>query len=840
MGCWRTLTVDLEAPLADVAMGGADRLHITAFAGSRPLGSVLVPAPIDPFPAPLLADALVEHFAEAWHGAVLEDRLSPPAAAPAEGLRTAVLVCSRDRPESLARCLRSIGSLTARVDEVIVVDNASSVPGTRAVVEAAGARYVHEPVPGLDRARNRGFAVTTADVVLCTDDDVEVDPDWASRLLDCFADPLVMAATGLVLPARLDTEARQLFEEHAGFSRGVRRRVFDGAETSAASAGAAGAGASMALRTDAVRRAGGFPEQLDAGTPTASGGDTAMVYEVLRQGFRVVYEPRAVAFHHHRDDPVELTRVLRGYGTGLYAFFTHGIARHGDLDLLLAATRWTATRLVRETARSLLHRPGAAPAALALAELRGSLAGPLAYRRATRRIEDRPNVALPSHRPEDGRWWGCPATPATDMPATDKPTDEMDAATLPSVSIVIPSRGRRSSLLRLLGHLRTQSQTAEVVVVLDGDLDGSAAALAALPDLARPVLVTLDPPSPAQGLGAALARNAGAAAASGEVLLFLDDDVVPVDDLLVHHHATLHARAGRPVLGVGPCPPSQLWVDDRFAMAVRNWWVDHHGRLLRDEPGLTFTDVATANLSVPRTCFADLGGFLPVARREDWELGYRAVGAGIDIRAVPAAIALHEADVDLASALEDRHSEGQGDVAFARAHPGVARRLPLGDWARLGRRRRRLVASLFDRPERFRFVLRAAPPVLGMLAARGFVSRWSRIRTDLAFVSYWSGVAAAAGTADVLDTLLAPEVGRTAVRTDQAVVFDLEAPTAWQPPPAAGNGDGDVLVVAGGEALGWAPLGWGGFPWARERFSTAVRWAFADHALRAEARAVAP
>ena len=445
MGTWRTLIVDVELPISDVAMEGSDHLHVTALAGSRPLGSIVLPAPLDPFPAPLLADALIRNFAAAWHEATTEESFDHHRPDGGE-VTTAVLVCTRDRPESLARCLRSIAALDARIDEVIVVDNASTGPATREVVEAAGARYVAEPVPGLDRARNRGFAETTAEVVLCTDDDVEVDTAWATRLLDCFTDPLVMAATGLVLPARLDTEARQRFEEHAGFSRGTERRVFDGAGEPASRAGAAGAGASMALRTSAVRRLGGFPEELDAGTPTASGGDTAIVYEVLRCGFRVVYEPRALAYHHHRNDPDALHRVLRGYGTGLYAFFTHGVVRHGDLDLLVAAARWSADRLLKGTARALTRRPGAAPLDLALAEVRGSLSGPMAYLRSTRARRDRPSIASTwGPRPRAAVAAGAHSLPepAARSLAARRPADGLGGDPYPGTAPVAPAPPRR-------------------------------------------------------------------------------------------------------------------------------------------------------------------------------------------------------------------------------------------------------------------------------------------------------------------------------------------------------------------------------------------------------------
>src|SRR3954466_15167455 len=101
-------------------------------------------------------------------------------------------------------------------------------------------------------------------------------------LLRCFDDPLVGAATGLVLPAVLETEDQRTFEAHFGFNRGWHRRLLDGAVHSPVGAGQLGAGASMAFRRDLMVEVGGFPELLDSGMPTRGGGDTYGLYRVLR------------------------------------------------------------------------------------------------------------------------------------------------------------------------------------------------------------------------------------------------------------------------------------------------------------------------------------------------------------------------------------------------------------------------------------------------------------------------------------------------------------------------------------------------------------------------------
>jgi GT2 family glycosyltransferase len=247
-------------------------------------------------------------------------------------------------------------------------------------------RYVVEPRPGLDRARNAGLAAARAACIAYTDDDAVPDPDWAAVLLEALAEPGVAAVAGAMLPLELETAAQRLFERYVGNHRRTRdeRRVF-APPFPPASAGQVGAGANMAFRRAALAAVGPFDPAFDGGTLTRSGGDTEMFARLLDAGCLLVYEPRARVYHRHRRERGELRAQLFGYGVGVYAFWMHRFLRRGDRD----AGRFAVSTLLRQggrrLARSLLGRPGEVPPDLVLAELAGCLYGPLAYLRARRR-----------------------------------------------------------------------------------------------------------------------------------------------------------------------------------------------------------------------------------------------------------------------------------------------------------------------------------------------------------------------------------------------------------------------------------------------------------------------
>lgn len=231
-----------------------------------------------------------------------------------------VVICTRDRPDELRRCLASFNDQTRMPDELIVVDNASRDDRTRAVVLAAGATYIREDRPGLDYARNSGAQAACGEIVLYTDDDTELHECWVENTVAAFDAPEIMAVTGLVLPAKLKTEAQWIFETEWSFGRGYDRidygsSFFEQTRRDGCPAWIIGAGANMAFRRTVFDQIGFFDERLDVGQAGCS-GDSEFWYRVLAAGYVCRYEPRAVMFHHHRLEMAGLASQIYYYMRG--------------------------------------------------------------------------------------------------------------------------------------------------------------------------------------------------------------------------------------------------------------------------------------------------------------------------------------------------------------------------------------------------------------------------------------------------------------------------------------------------------------------------------------------
>jgi GT2 family glycosyltransferase len=346
----------------------------------------------------LITDALAAGIAAAAESIqrLPEVAHEPP---PTRRPTVSVAVCTRNRTAHLARCLEALQALDPAPHEILVVDNAPETDDTRRLVDrCARVRYLLEPTAGLDHARNRAIASAGGDIVAFTDDDVVVDPAWARAVQQAFADPDVMAVTGLVLPFELETEAQQLFERYGGFARGFERRWFRVGPGESASrlhlgTGKFGTGANMAFRRSVFDEIGTFDPALDVGTVTNGGGDLEMFFRILDAGHVLMYEPNALVWHRHRREYDGLREQIANNGIGFYSYVVQVATRRREHRR--AAVRFGAWWFAWWSLRRLLislYKPGSFPRDLVMAELIGSWKGLFRYRQACARAGARMDV----------------------------------------------------------------------------------------------------------------------------------------------------------------------------------------------------------------------------------------------------------------------------------------------------------------------------------------------------------------------------------------------------------------------------------------------------------------
>jgi glycosyltransferase involved in cell wall biosynthesis len=415
------LDLDVSDPLPTVPAVGADgRRVLQAWMLVRlftePVGTALVDVPEGGLrPADVaaaieaeLGTALAPKLAELGLTALPIDGITPetePAflARRREVLATAphitVVICTRERPGALARCLDSLLAQDYPGFRVLVVDNAPVTEATAEVVRSAARRgpvdYLVEPKAGLSFARNAAVAAAPGEILAWIDDDEYADPNWLAEVARALADhPDADVISGVIVPAELETQAQLWFEQFGGHSkgRGFKPDVFSPATAHIQSPlyplPPFGTGANMTFRPGVIERIGGFDTALGAGTPAMGSEDTLAFTQVLVSGGTIVYQPTAVTHHYHRRDFEGLEKQMVGYGAGLTAAYT-------SLLLHRPGLLWPLIKLAPGALRDLTGSDSLRvstlkedfPRELLKANRRGMLAGPRAYlkgRRAAR------------------------------------------------------------------------------------------------------------------------------------------------------------------------------------------------------------------------------------------------------------------------------------------------------------------------------------------------------------------------------------------------------------------------------------------------------------------------
>lgn len=233
-----------------------------------------------------------------------------------------------------------------------------------------------------------------------------------------------------------------------------------------------------------------------------------------------------------------------------------------------------------------------------------------------------------------------------------------------AASVVMPTHGRRRSLLRVLRSLGRQSapaDTFEVIVICDGDVDGSARACRELAADVPFALRVLEQPNQ----GPASARNNGVAAARAPLIIFLDDDVLPDEQLVAAH---LRAQAGQDRrVTIGPLlPPPDVRLNAWGAWEERTLCRQYDDMMAGHYQATRF-QFYTGNASVLKQHILDVGGFDPSFRRaEDVELALRLDEHGLHFVFLPEARGWHYVDRTFESWLRMPAAYGWADVRMAR------------------------------------------------------------------------------------------------------------------------------------------------------------------------------
>jgi glycosyltransferase involved in cell wall biosynthesis len=240
-------------------------------------------------------------------------------------MKYSIIIATYNRAAELRETLKSISAISSAESwEIIVVDN-NSIDETPDVVASAArelpapVRYVFEPKQGRCAALNAGIGVARGEIILTTDDDVRVEPDWldqAGSALDRLGCDYV---GGRVLPIWKAPRPRWL--PNRGGRHWAVVALLDYGEQPVEFGERVPLGANMAIRREAFTRAGLWDNRVGRKAGTLIGQEVReWGLRARAAGLKGFYAPNLVLHHVIHGNRLR-KRYFRRW------FYWHGISR---------------------------------------------------------------------------------------------------------------------------------------------------------------------------------------------------------------------------------------------------------------------------------------------------------------------------------------------------------------------------------------------------------------------------------------------------------------------------------------------------------------------------------
>ncbi|MBU1850212.1 MAG: glycosyltransferase [Nanoarchaeota archaeon] len=242
-------------------------------------------------------------------------------------MKISVVIITKNRSNLLKLCLRSLTSQIRLPDEIVLVDN-NSEEDIKKVVKSFNKRininYVLEKNEGTAFARNKGVRSSRYNLIAFIDSDCIADKNWLKNIEFCFRKyPKIKVMMGKTLcanPVNLITKTGQFLRKYYVTSQHlnpkniffqVKRYLFPNSFNKSYFI-LNFLTENLAIKKSVFKRVGLFDENI-----ITTEEDSELSWRLKKNNIKVLFQPKIVVRHHHRESLKDFFIQYFLYGMGI-------------------------------------------------------------------------------------------------------------------------------------------------------------------------------------------------------------------------------------------------------------------------------------------------------------------------------------------------------------------------------------------------------------------------------------------------------------------------------------------------------------------------------------------
>ena len=264
---------------------------------------------------------------------------------------------------------------------IVVVDDGCPNPEVKRLCSEYPVTYLRTKGVGKMAALNYAVRRTSSKYVAFTDqDNIVVSANWLQTLKLNFTSKDIGYVSGKVTLFKSESEAQKRWEKKGALNEKIvfGKEFFEKFRLRGVPVNLCTVGSNHIMPRKILEEIGFHDERFGPGAfVDGAGGDLDITYKILKRGYTVIYDPKAVIGHEHPTTFSSLRNKMFSYGISDTAIHLKFLFEFGDIRSFFQVFY----RIGQNTLRFLRSLTGSYPLPphVALASILGNLVGPIKY-----------------------------------------------------------------------------------------------------------------------------------------------------------------------------------------------------------------------------------------------------------------------------------------------------------------------------------------------------------------------------------------------------------------------------------------------------------------------------